>query len=542
MKGPWVVLVAGLLVAGCNGKKDNGEEDATDVVEEELDVEEEVDADVDEEDGPCTRDGDCDDSDPCTDDTCDTDTGECSYSLVDEDEDGYFAAEVDGTECDGGDDCNDLRDDVHPGATEECDTIDQNCDGSVLDASDADDDSDGHLDEFCGGDDCNDSDDEVYAGAPEICADGVDQDCDFLIDEPTGTLADVRITNDTHDSEECSIAWTGSEFGVAWQENRDGNEEIYFARVSDAGSKVGGDVRVTDAAGASYLPTVIWTGTEYALCWTDEREGSRDVYFTRLSGDGTEVGSDVRVTTDGHSSRRSVIAWSGSEYGLTWSDERNGNWEVYFARLGTDGTKIGSDVRVTDDLGTSYVSDIIWASSVYGLAFHDDRHESYEIIFARVDGDGAKIGPDVRISVTTDASAWVASLTWTGSEYGIAWHDNSEENYEIFFARLNETGASIGPDVRITNISGSSYDADLEWTGSEFVIAWHDDMSGDSEIYVARVSDTGTKLSSDLRLTNEYDLSADASLVWTGSRFGLAWTDERTDNPEIFFNLLDYCD
>jgi len=47
-------------------------------------------------------------------------------------------------------------------------------------------------------------------------------------------------------SEWPSLSWTGSEFGVSWYDDRDGNEEIYFARVSSAGAKIGSDLRVTN--------------------------------------------------------------------------------------------------------------------------------------------------------------------------------------------------------------------------------------------------------------------------------------------------------
>ena len=114
-----------------------------------------------------------------------------------------------------GGDCADDNKDVHPGATETCDAVDNNCDGKIDDADPAldtstgtvfyrDSDSDGYGDAaqsksacakpagyIAEHSDCDDAKAAVHPGAAEVC-DHIDNDCDQLIDTAdsnvTGTL------------------------------------------------------------------------------------------------------------------------------------------------------------------------------------------------------------------------------------------------------------------------------------------------------------------------------------------------------------------
>ncbi len=77
-----------------------------------------------------------------------------------------------------GDDCDDDRSGVNPGAVEVCNGVDDDCNG-LLDHPAEDNDGDGHADVLCAGElasDCDDTDPRVYFDAPEIC-DGRDNDC-----------------------------------------------------------------------------------------------------------------------------------------------------------------------------------------------------------------------------------------------------------------------------------------------------------------------------------------------------------------------------
>jgi hypothetical protein len=110
----------------------------------------------------------------------------CFGNLVDADGDGYDVSM----------DCNDNNQWVNPGQIEECNNgVDNDCDGLIdedcgFDSTLFDSDNDG----FLTGVDCNDSNPWVYPGAFEECNNGVDNDCDGLIDEDcTGGSCDANI-------------------------------------------------------------------------------------------------------------------------------------------------------------------------------------------------------------------------------------------------------------------------------------------------------------------------------------------------------------
>ncbi|NQW21325.1 MAG: hypothetical protein HQ477_11500 [Chloroflexi bacterium] len=87
-------------------------------------------------------------------------------------------------------DCNDGDPSINPDALETpYDGIDQDCDGADL----IDVDEDGFAGIQVGGSDCNDSQATVNPEAPEL-ANGVDDDCDGVIDDASGLLTASGIT------------------------------------------------------------------------------------------------------------------------------------------------------------------------------------------------------------------------------------------------------------------------------------------------------------------------------------------------------------
>src|SRR4030042_69687 len=120
-------------------------------------------------------------------------------------------------------------------------------------------------------------------------------------------------------------------------DGRDGNWEIYFTRVSASGSKLGSDIRVTTGGSYADPPSLSWTGSGVGVSWYDGRDGNWEIYFARVSAAGAKLGSDLRVTSEASNSAVPSLAWTGSEFGVSWEDYREGNDEIYFARVSSAG-------------------------------------------------------------------------------------------------------------------------------------------------------------------------------------------------------------
>jgi hypothetical protein len=476
---------ATLFLVACGGTlKTEGEPDtSTDPTEEEV-------APDPLDDGACTVDADCDDGDPCTDDVCDPDTGACTNEEIapDEDEDGYISDE-------------------------------------------------------CGGDDCDDSDPEVHPGAEEVCLDGIDNDCDGEVDGPAVLPSDVQVTDSDGAAlmQELHIVWTGSLYGLAWVDDRDGNAEIYFARISPEATVVGTDTRITDAGGSSFDPSLAWTGSEFGLSWFDDRDGNTEVYFTRIDGDGAKVGADVRITNNSGASDHAFIGWSGSEYGIVWSDDREGNEEIYFVRVSPTGSRTGTDVRVTDATGSSDHPSVQWTGSEFCVAWDDARDGGREIFFARLEPDGTKIGSDVQISGDA-ASSSDPSLCWTGAGFGVVWTDYRDTNDEIYFARISEVGEKVGSDVRITDDRQADRESYLAWTGSEYGVVW-EYWHGYSDCEYARITPTGEVIEAYFLVPDGSAASSyQPSIAWSGSEYGVGLMEYRDFDDNVFFNRIGFCE
>lgn len=137
---------------------------------------------------------------------------------------------------------------------------------------------------------------------------------------------------------------------AAWQDARSGADDIRFNRSTDGGrSWQAEDLRLDDGApggATSSMPSLAAdrAGRVY-VAWEDLRDGDRDIFFARSTDGGRSFGANVRLDTDdagsGVSYHPQVVCRDDGTVLVGWWDERGGLPDIYMRRSTDAGASWG---------------------------------------------------------------------------------------------------------------------------------------------------------------------------------------------------------
>jgi hypothetical protein len=250
---------------------------------------------------------------------------------------------------------------------------------------------------------------------------------------------DVRLSNNPSTSftslnQTYCIASSGNFVHVVWFDNRDGNDEIYYKRSTDEGVSWSDDIRLTNDGFTSSHPSIAVSGSDVRVAWQDNRsDGRYELYYKRSTDAGVTWGIDTRLTNNAGESRYPNIAVSGSTTHLIWYNWREARMEIYYKKS-LDGTNWGPDIRLTEN-------DTVVSSSpsvaVYNLGVHivwvDERDDNKEIYYKRSTNGGTTWGSDIRLTNNTAISQKPCIAVSPQGEVHVVWIDNRDGNYEIYY-------------------------------------------------------------------------------------------------------------
>ena len=272
-----------------------------------------------------------------------------------------------------------------------------------------------------------------------------------------------------------------------------------------------GNVRVNTDGGlaAQKVPWLAVDGAgRVSIAWQDHRNGDYDVYFARSTDKGrTWTDPNVRINTDvGEAAQMDpvLVANATGDLFAAWQDYREDPWNatIYFAGS-TDGGASWTDpnVRVVD-LGMRGVQrDPSLAADASGTVYavwHQVNETAGDIYFAKsTDGGSAWTHPNVKVNPdnVTAVEALPVIAVGPGGVLYVVWGDGRTNQGDLYLAKSVDGGATwTTPPGRIE--SDPSHPGQYEPTiavdrTGNVSVAWGDYRNGNWDVYFAASTDGG---------------------------------------------------
>ena len=283
-------------------------------------------------------------------------------------------------------------------------------------------------------------------------------------------------------------------------------------------------------------PAIAFGGTGYLVTWMDNRASTvTDVYGARVGSDGMVLDPNgIPISTDTNSQNSPAVAFDGTNYLVTWTDNRNGTaYDVYAARVSQTGTVLDpSGIPISVAAADQFVSSVAFDGTNYFVTWSDFRSGTKPDIYAaRVTSGGTVLDPTgIPIShlMTSEDGPVVA---FDGTNFFVAWRDfRSGAVPDLYGARVNTGGRVLDTSGIPISTNAANQDAPaVAFDGSNYLITWNDHRSGTSDVYGARVSPAGTVLDpTGIPISAAPFDQYSSSVAFDGTNYLVAWNDFRS--------------
>jgi len=291
---------------------------------------------------------------------------------------------------------------------------------------------------------------------------------------------------------------------ITWTDYRDGNQEIYYEKLDNNGNTLMDDKRLTTDPGESFRRTMaIDSDNNIHMAWEDNRDGNFEIYYKQFPVGATQEEiddiDDKRLTTAPDNSYTPAMAIdSNSDVHIVWNDRRDGNTEIYYKKLDNSGDTLVDDKRLTTGSSLSVSPAIaIDSNNNVHIVWENDEYSgsganpmNWEIYYTKLDNSGDSLVDDKMLA--DSSSGWHPEPSIDVDSKNIlhiTWTDYRDGNQEIYYEKLDDDGNTLIDDKRITEDSAHSYDPVLAMDSSDNAhMVWYDNRDDDDEIYYKKGS------------------------------------------------------
>ncbi|MDJ0832451.1 MAG: hypothetical protein QNJ69_02945 [Gammaproteobacteria bacterium] len=297
------------------------------------------------------------------------------------------------------------------------------------------------------------------------------------------------------------IAIAGQSVAVVWEDNRNGDPQVYAAVKQTTDQAFSPSIQVS-AGSESYEPTIASVADGvFAISWEQDAE----IHVRLLLGSG--LSDAVRLST-GTAAQATIAAAQAKVY-VAWPEQSARQWTLKVARLGVSESRqltLESTVAVeAQALATPLLFPTLAAKAEALCVAWEDRRAGHTRILSSFSGDqGLSFSPPQNLNeFYSNRNAYdmgngvtrVALAAFGEDEVVATWMDKRRggAGYGIFASLGADGGEFFGPNEKVHGEQGDRQPhynpAAAGNMAGEFVVAWDDFRRGDSDIWLSSYND-----------------------------------------------------
>jgi len=273
---------------------------------------------------------------------------------------------------------------------------------------------------------------------------------------------DASVGHADQNNSRIAVSTTGTTTMV-WQDNRNGDLDIYMLRYDGAHNMLwAGDLRLntnSDSSDQSEPVVAVNDNDLIFSAWTDKRNGNKDIFFATSSSLGAlPITANIKINTDPGNANQytpSLAIDSVDSYiYAVWSDERSGETDIYGAKFDATGTLqwIPDNILISAHTAGNQSQPSIAIDNSHNIfvVWTDERNGNQDIYAQKLDASGARQwSEDVRVNINTDDSNQSSpnvTINPATQKPFVTWQDDRVGNFDIYASEFDSYGS-------ITNVA-----------------------------------------------------------------------------------------
>ncbi len=244
-------------------------------------------------------------------------------------------------------------------------------------------------------------------------------------------------------------------YNVVWQDNRNGQWDIYYLRVRPDGFKIVNDTRITYFSGNDTNPVMGIMGNYIYLLWQRFTGKNWAIYFARLVYSNKNIIIDIPPIPVRKLNKDCInpqIAIDSKGYiDLVWQEKNGTYWEIMYEKLDSYGSPIISPILVSQKGVNSIRPEVVvdGNNDVHIFWIGYSTTPGYSIFYRKLDIAGHFLTSVRRISVVSPYTT-VDSYYYNNSLYTVFSCSRERLAYEVIFTRLSLSGYTEVDDTNLT--------------------------------------------------------------------------------------------